>query len=100
MQEQLRIRLPDLDIDHIERFQQVQGRSVAAHEVVIIGDTTHDIDCARANGCWAVAVATGGDTRETLAACKPDLLVDDLSDTDGLIDWILARVNTSPTLGD
>ena len=80
----------------MKRFQQAVGRSIAAHEVVIIGDTTHDIDCARANGCWAIAVATGGDTKETLAACEPDLLVDDLSDTAGIMDWILARADSTP----
>ena len=80
----------------IKKFQQAVGRSIAAHEVVIIGDTIHDVDCARANGCWAIAVATGGDTKETLAACEPDLLVDDLSDTAGIMDWILARAGSMP----
>lgn len=57
--------------------------------VVIIGDTVHDIDCAHANGARALAVCTGGDTREALEAAGGDLVVDDLSDTDALISWMM-----------
>jgi phosphoglycolate phosphatase-like HAD superfamily hydrolase len=46
----------------------------------VIGDTPHDVRCARAIGATAVAVATGGIDRETLAATQPDLCLDDLSD--------------------
>lgn len=46
----------------------------------VIGDTPHDVKCARAIGATAVAVATGGVDRETLARTEPDLLLDDLSD--------------------
>src|SRR5262245_53748098 len=46
----------------------------------VIGDTPHDVRCARAIGARAVAVTTGWHTREELLACVPDLLLDDLSD--------------------
>ncbi len=49
-------------------------------DVVVIGDTRHDVDCARANGFGAVAVATGWSTVETLREAAPDVLLDDLSD--------------------
>jgi phosphoglycolate phosphatase-like HAD superfamily hydrolase len=55
---------------------------------IVIGDTEHDIACARAAGAWAVAVATGGRERETLARHAPDLLLDDLSDAGALIEWV------------
>jgi phosphoglycolate phosphatase len=35
-------------------------------EVIVIGDTIHDISAARANGATVVAVATGADTAEAL----------------------------------
>jgi len=72
----------------IDRFRTRLGRDVAPAEVVIIGDTPHDIDCAHANGCRAVAVATGTFDRAALAAHEPDLLLDDLGDTARLVAWI------------
>lgn len=52
---------------------------------MVIGDTVHDITCARAIGALAVAVPTGGATRDELAAAAPDLLLDDLSDSRPLL---------------
>ncbi len=40
----------------------------------VIGDTPADVQCARAIGAKAFAVATGMYPAETLAACQPDLL--------------------------
>lgn len=45
---------------------------------VMIGDTPHDVEAARAVGAFAVAVAQGPFSSEQLGACGPDLLVDDL----------------------
>ena len=52
---------------------------------VIVGDTPHDVRCARAIGANAVAVLTGWHGRAELAACNPDLLLDDLSDPERLL---------------
>jgi len=49
--------------------------------VVIIGDTPHDVAAARANGAFALAVATGRNDVEELAACGADAVMADLSDT-------------------
>jgi phosphoglycolate phosphatase-like HAD superfamily hydrolase len=82
----------DLPPVAIERFGAATGRRPEPQEVVIIGDTPHDVDCARAHGCIAVAVATGpAHSRAELAGCAPDLLVEDLTDADGLIAWIASQ---------
>jgi phosphoglycolate phosphatase len=44
----------------------------------VIGDTPHDIRCARAIGARVLAVASGGATTKELSAMQPDWLVDDL----------------------
>jgi phosphoglycolate phosphatase len=49
--------------------------------VVVIGDTPHDVTAARANGAFALAVATGKDNAAELGACGADLVLADLSDT-------------------
>jgi len=69
---------------HVERRQ----RAIEPRRVVIIGDTIHDVDCAKHNGCRALAVATGGDTYETLSETAPDLLMRDLSDTAAVLSWL------------
>ena len=54
---------------------------------IVIGDTEHDVSCARGAGARAVAVATGTRTRAELAALGPDLLLDDLSNPAALLDF-------------
>jgi len=69
----------------VERARRRFG--VPPERCVVVGDTEHDVACARAAGAKAVAVATGGRTRDVLAACGPDLLLDDLADSNALLDW-------------
>jgi len=52
----------------------------AAADTWVIGDTPHDVVCARAFGARALAVATGRHTRHQLGAAQPDAVFDDLSD--------------------
>jgi phosphoglycolate phosphatase len=63
-----------------ERAQRVTGRRFAFEQVTIIGDTPLDVDCARACGAVAVAVATGFHPAEDLRACAPDLFFVDFGD--------------------
>ena len=69
----------------VERAQERYG--VAPGRCVVLGDTEHDIACARHAGAHAVAVATGGSSRDVLAAHAPDLLLDDFSDARPLLEW-------------
>ena len=75
----------------IDRHAAATGARVAADQVVIIGDTRHDVDCARAHGCRSLAVATGPSSRDELVASEPDLLADDLSQTQEIVSWILGH---------
>ncbi len=60
---------------------------VTPERCVVVGDTVHDIACARAAGARAVAVATGGTPAAALAAHAPDLLLGDLGDPTALLEW-------------
>ena len=71
------------------RAQALVGRSFAPTDVVVIGDTPHDVDCARAFGAVAVAVTTGQYTRAELHAERPDHLFDDLGDVDKVLEAVL-----------
>ena len=56
---------------------------------MIIGDTPHDIRCARAGGAKAVAVATGKYDLTALERHQPDALFKDLTDTAAVLDALL-----------
>ncbi len=67
------------------RAERIAGRSFEDSAVFVVGDTPHDVRCARAIRAVAVAVATGGADREELERARPDLLLDDLSDSGPLL---------------
>lgn len=67
------------------RARELHGVEFATAEIYVIGDTPHDITCARACGAKAVGVATGGFTSSHLAECKPDWVFDDLSSTETVL---------------
>ena len=62
------------------RARLVAGRDFPFARVTIIGYTPLDVDCARACGAVAVAVATGQHPQEELAACEPDHIFADFTD--------------------
>jgi len=64
------------------RAADLLGPSAEDAAIAVIGDTPHDIRCARAGGAAAVAVATGFADVETLARHAPDALLTDLSRAD------------------
>jgi phosphoglycolate phosphatase len=70
----------------------VQRASAAGLElsgVIVVGDTTHDVACARAGGAAVVAVETGFCAATALASAGPDLQVADLRVG---APWVLALV--------
>ncbi len=72
----------------VERVRERYG--IPAGRCVVVGDTEHDVACARAAGARVVAVATGSQSRDELEALRPDLTLEDLSDTAALMDWARA----------
>jgi phosphoglycolate phosphatase len=64
------------------------GQHSIAEHVVLIGDTVHDVTSGQAAGCRVIAVCTGSHDRVTLSASKPDLLLEDLSETEAILHWI------------
>lgn len=72
----------------IHRYRERFGKSVASERVVVIGDTPHDVRCAKAHQCRSLAVATGSFTLETLQGCEPTHAVADLSDTEAIVKWL------------
>jgi phosphoglycolate phosphatase len=59
------------------------------NNIIIIGDTVYDIECARHSGSVSVAVGTGWTGRDVLVSHNPDFYFDDLAETDLVIKSIL-----------
>jgi phosphoglycolate phosphatase-like HAD superfamily hydrolase len=66
----------------LERAHQHTGVAFAPSRVFVIGDTAHDIACARAIGAQAVAVATGKFSVEELEPHRADHLFRDFSNVE------------------
>ncbi|MCC6234916.1 MAG: haloacid dehalogenase-like hydrolase [Verrucomicrobiales bacterium] len=65
-----------------QRGAEHLGRPLAGSEILVIGDTPHDITCARHIGAPCLAVATGGFTVDQLRAHDPAWAVENLHQID------------------
>ncbi len=68
-----------------ERSEGKYRARFADRVTFVIGDTPHDIKGARDAGAFAVGVATGSSSAETLQACGADLVLTDLTDLTPLL---------------
>ncbi len=75
----------------VKRAREYNGVSYTGHDIVVIGDSVHDIRCGHHTGAYCVAVATGLTSTDRLAAEKPHLLLEDLSDTEAFCTAVLSE---------
>jgi phosphoglycolate phosphatase len=88
----------DLPAAALKMYEQMMGRAIDPSNAVIIGDTPHDVDCAKFNGCRVLAVGTNPkQPLEELLEHGADRAVQDMSDVDDVIDWLLGGV-TDPRM--
>lgn len=79
-----RDQLPPVALD---RAEQRTGRRFHPTETLIIGDSLHDVSCARAHGIPCLAVATGRTPAESLRAAGADWVAADLPEALTMIEW-------------
>ncbi|MBT5910308.1 MAG: HAD hydrolase-like protein [Opitutae bacterium] len=70
----------DLGPIALARASEYCASTFVREAVTVIGDTPHDIACARAIGARSLAVASGRFTMDQLAECEPTFLVDSLEE--------------------
>lgn len=80
----------DLPPVAVERAEAVMGRTPGGHDVVIIGDTPADVSCGESVGARAIAVATGSYSEAELTATGAYCVLNDLADTDVVVEAIFA----------
>ncbi|MEM7627136.1 MAG: HAD hydrolase-like protein [Planctomycetota bacterium] len=72
----------------LRRYEAAHGQAADPQRVFVIGDTPHDIDCAHAHGCVAIAVATGRFSRQELEVAGADVVAADLTDPAVVLDCL------------
>ncbi|MGH7620725.1 MAG: HAD family hydrolase, partial [Gemmatimonadaceae bacterium] len=72
---------PELPALAQRRAREELGLEIPGDRIFVIGDTPADIECGRAIGARAIAVATGRYTPEELARHQPYALFPSLADT-------------------
>jgi len=78
---------PDLVTEALRLATAKHG--VSAASVVVVGDTEHDVEAALHHGFRAVGVATGSCPAEELHRAGAHAVLDDLSDTEGVLRAVL-----------
>jgi phosphoglycolate phosphatase-like HAD superfamily hydrolase len=87
--------------DHIERVElvpvalrrarELRGESYEPGEVWVIGDTEHDLACARAGKARCILVGTSWDGEDRVADLGAEAYFEDLNDTERVLDVLLDR---------
>jgi len=75
----------------LERVRDCGGPSVERSDVIVIGDTPHDVSCALAAGARSVGVATGSFSASELRESGATIVFDDLSDTEAFLALLETR---------
>ena len=83
-----RSRLPEVAV---ARALEATGAAFTGREIVIVGDSIHDVLCGRPLGVRAVAVATGRTRAEALRAVEPDALLESFADRDAAVRAIVGE---------
>jgi len=74
----------------VARARELTGADFQGKQVVVVGDSIHDVACGRAMNVKSVAVASGLTAPERLASESPDHLFADFSDAEAVAEAILA----------
>lgn len=74
----------------VARAKELTGIEFVGKQIVIIGDTTHDVVCGRGVGARSIAVMTGWTDRAEIEVAQPDYLFDNLADTEIVLAAIYA----------
>lgn len=73
----------------VDRARACGLPDIDAADVIVVGDTPHDVTCAQAAGAVPVAVATGGYSVEQLRETGAGVVFQDLSDTQSFLKLLL-----------
>jgi phosphoglycolate phosphatase-like HAD superfamily hydrolase len=73
----------------VQRLREIENVSLDYDHCVVIGDTPRDVECAWVHGASSIVVATGSYSLTDLKKTKADLVLSDLSNTNGIVEWLV-----------
>ena len=73
----------------VRKAEELAGEKFTGNNVVIIGDSTRDIESGKVFGARTIAVATGFHSASQLQVLKPDYLFNNLADSNSVIKAIM-----------
>ena len=75
------------------RLRHLYGKGVSGKDLIIVGDTPWDVRCGKSIGAVTVGVTTGKYGRDDLEPEEPDVILDDLADCAGFVDFVSSAGN-------
>ncbi|HEX4922472.1 MAG TPA: HAD hydrolase-like protein [Bdellovibrionales bacterium] len=85
-----RYQLPEVAV---RRARQLEGHEFHRKEIVIVGDTVHDVKCGARLGVRTIAVGTGAAVhKRAVLEANPDFYFPDLSKTDEVMSAIFEEL--------
>jgi phosphoglycolate phosphatase len=72
----------------LERAARATGRRFRPEDVLIVGDSVHDVSCAHAHGIPCLAVRTGRTPGDALQAAGADWVIGDLRQAASAVPWL------------
>jgi phosphoglycolate phosphatase len=79
----------------LRRLEAERGAHLVPADVWVIGDTPRDFECARAAGARCLLVGTGRFSLSELAALGPDAVLDDLADTEAVVQLLVGDLQVA-----
>jgi phosphoglycolate phosphatase-like HAD superfamily hydrolase len=74
----------------VQRASACGVPALSSADVIVVGDTPHDVACAKAAGAKAVGVATGGFTADELRASGAAIVFETLGNTERVMAVLIA----------
>lgn len=72
-----------------KKIKEKYNKDISFQDMIIIGDTIFDIECARKSGACSVAVGTGWTPKSLILSHEPDHYFDDLGNTKEVISTLI-----------
>ncbi len=79
-----------------EKIRALFGHDIDFSDMVVIGDTVHDVECGKRSGTRTIAVGTGWAAREELLRRGPDYYFADLGETGEVLAALTEALGLEP----
>jgi phosphoglycolate phosphatase-like HAD superfamily hydrolase len=72
----------------LDRAERATGLRFRPEDVLVVGDSVHDVSCAHAHGIPCLAVGTGRTPESVLQAAGAEWVIGDLREAAQAVPWL------------